>query len=312
MSVPAQLPTVDERLDMLDGLIYADGFDCAATLDELCRYSRTVVGPHELEAVLQERTLRAVVAERDGMYCLSERPGLLAERRARIARARRLRARARRVARLLRHVPFVRGLLLTGSVAADNARAGADVDILVIVARERLGLVFLVLGSASRLVGRRMFCPNYYLCEGHLEVGPRTLYVAREVAQATGLVGDAAVLRQANAWVGEVLPAASNGQQPGGMRARVTRLQRILERPLRGALGGRLEQGARRLAQARLQAHYAAVDERVPAEASAALAAGTALRFHRGGRDERALERHAATRARLSQQLERLDARSGA
>src|SRR5207302_2361686 len=37
-------PMNDERLDLLDALVYGDAFDCAVTLDELWRYSRVAIG----------------------------------------------------------------------------------------------------------------------------------------------------------------------------------------------------------------------------------------------------------------------------
>src|SRR5205823_4190237 len=131
----------------------------------------------------EDGVLRELVRESNGIYCLAARSDLLAERPERRQRAHRLRRRARRVARVLRYVPFVRGLLLTGSTAADDAAEEADVDMLVIVAPRRLANVFVLLGSASRLLGRRLFCPNYYVSEDHLVMGPRTLYVAHEIVQ---------------------------------------------------------------------------------------------------------------------------------
>ena len=304
MSAPAAIGS-EEHLAVLDGLIYADGFDCAPTLDELCRYSRRLVDREELARLLRDDVvLSRLVDERDGMYCLAGRSELLDERGARIERARRLRRRARRAAGVLRHVPFVRGLLLTGSVAADNARPDADADVLVIVAPRRLALVFVILGSVSRLLGRSLFCPNYYLCDGQLEVGPRTLYVAREIAQADALVGSTAPLLEANPWVRELLPAAADGDAAAAAHdAGPRRLQRLFEHPLRGRLGDRLERRARRLAGRRLEVHYAAAGERVPADAADALSTGRSLRFHRGRRDALALDRHARMRARLSQEL---------
>ena len=42
----------DALLDLVDGLIYADAFDCALTLDELRRYARRRVGREELARAL--------------------------------------------------------------------------------------------------------------------------------------------------------------------------------------------------------------------------------------------------------------------
>ncbi|MGH2956746.1 MAG: hypothetical protein ACRDL6_07115 [Solirubrobacterales bacterium] len=298
------------RLDLLDAVIYADVFDCAVTLDELWRYSRTELGREALVINLREDPfLAGIVLERGGFYCLYGREDLVAERPARIERARRLERRARRVARVVRHLPFIRGLALTGSAAARDAGEGADADMLVVVAEERLGMVFFMLASASRLLGRRILCPNYYVREGLFPPGRGNLYQARELAQARNLLTDAPPGRDGLGWVNELLPNARVQTAPESCRA--TRVQRLLERSLRGRLGDRLERAGRRVALARLRAHHGGAGERVPPEVREDFVAGRALRFHRGRVEETTLERYRERRAEVARRLEWL-AREGA
>jgi predicted nucleotidyltransferase len=276
----------DERLDLLDALIYGDVFDCAVTLDELRRYARSAIDREELRRRLDHDPL---VVERDGLYCLAGREELLARRPERMRRAATLERRARRVAHVLRHAPFVRGLALTGSAAAGDAGADDDVDLFVTVAPGRLGSAFVVLGSLSRLVGRRLFCPNYYVCEGRLELSTGNLYLARELAQARPLAGDGAALWQANPWLRETFP---NAEPPVAGRPGRTRVQMLLE----ALLPDGFERWARGVARRRLQAHYGSV----PADVAEAFAAGAALRFHGSGVAGRTLERYAGRRAELA------------
>ena len=273
-------------LDAIDAVLYGDVFDCAVTLDEAWRYARV---PVEREELARRLHVDPLVAEGAGLYCLAGREELLARRRERMRNAARLERRARRVALVLRHFPFVRGLALTGSAAAGDAGADDDVDLLVTVAEDRLGTVFVVLGSMSRLLGRRLFCPNYYVCEGRLGFGPANLYLARELAQARPLTGDGAALWRANPWLEETFP---NAEPPVGGASAGSRLQRALE----ALLGGRFEPWAGRVTRRRLRAHYGAV----PAEVEEAFAAGVALRFHGSGVAARTLERHRARRLELA------------
>jgi hypothetical protein len=309
MTGPAASPVTDSRLRLLDALIYADTFDCAATLDEIWRYSSAPIERRALEHKLRDDpVLRRIVFERDGLYCFRDRPGLLDERPGRIDQARHLQRRARRSARLIRHLPFVRGLGLTGSAAADDATAEDDPDLLVIVAEGRLGTVFLLLGTTSRLLGRRLFCPNYYLCEARYAIPPGSVYLAREIAQVRSLAGDADVLLAANPWVVDVFPNALEPEPalerplPAGSRVRG-----LLEAPLRGALGERIERWARGVAAERLQAHYGGFGEDVPPDVAEGLEAGTSLRFHGRGFDRTAVERYDARRAEIAEELSRAD-----
>ena len=308
MRVASRSPDVDVRLQLLDGLIYGDVFDCALTFDELWRYGRAPIDRQALRRWLREDlSLRRLVVERDGFYGFADRsPALLTRRPARIQRARRLERRARRVANVLRHVPFVRGVALTGSAAADHAADGADVDLMLIVASSRVGTVFLMLGSASRLLGRRVFCPNYYVCEGHVATGPTSLYVARELAQARILVGGGAI-PECDPWLAEVFPNAPTAVGKLAGRGGAAGLQRVLEAPLRGRLGGWLERRARTIADARLRAHYGARGEDVPPEVATSLAAGRALRFHGGRTEETTLGRYVERREEIAARLRALD-----
>ena len=54
MSVAEPNAHEDRRLAALDGLLYADGFGCALTLEELWRYSAVPVERDELRRLLDD------------------------------------------------------------------------------------------------------------------------------------------------------------------------------------------------------------------------------------------------------------------
>lgn len=301
MTAVAPRTPIAEALELVDAAVYADVFGSAVTLEELWRYARRPVG----RAGLEHRLPVGVLVERDGLYCLAGREDLLGRRFAAERRAEQLERRALRVARRLRHVPFVRGLVLTGSAAAGTAKAGADVDVLVVVADGRLSLVFTLLASMSRLTSRRAFCPNQYLAESALELERRDLYVAREVVQAKPLAGCGDALRRANGWVEALLPNAWAAPVPTDALPCGGRVQRALERPLRGRLGDRLERQLRRLAHARLRAHHRVFGTAIPPETAARLDAGQELRFHAEPWTQSALERYERRREELAARLAR-------
>jgi Nucleotidyltransferase domain len=202
------------------------------------------------------------------------------------------------LARLLRHFPFVRGLVLTGSVSADDAREHADIDLLVIVAPGRLGTAFLLLGPASRLLGR-LFCPNWYVTADQLGVAPASSYIGREFAQARPLAGGADPLREANPWLIDRFPNAVGPPTADRPLQASTRLSRLLEASLRGSVGERVERWGRRVAHARLSAHYRCLDQDVPLEVAASFDAGIALRFHGYRYDQRTTVAYAARRTEV-------------
>jgi hypothetical protein len=298
--------TVDVCLDLIDAAVYGDLFDCAVTAEELWRYSRIPIGREEFwRRIADNPALGSTLRERDGLYCIVGRDSLLDLRPKRRERATKLQRRARLVARLLRHVPFVRGLFLTGSAGAEDAPHDADVDLLVLVKPGRLAIVFTVLGILSRLISRRVFCPNHYLSTANVALdGRRDLYVAREVVQAYPLTGEADALRVANAWVDSLLPNSSTRHArsrplPGG---RV--IQRLLEWPMRGRLGDTLERALGPLALARLRNHHGRWDSSVPADVIEDFESGIQLRFHGPPENQSVIARYERRREEIAAHLE--------
>lgn len=293
----------DERLDLIDGAIYADVFDCAVTLDELWRYSRLPLRREELERRLEsDPALTLALSARDGLYCLGGREELLRLRPERRDRARRLQRRARRVARVVQCLPFVRGTLLTGSAGADDADDGADVDLLVLVEPGRLSVTFTLLGGLSRVLGRRVLCPNHYLATSHMALeGERDLYLARELAQAYPLTGQAGELLAANDWVRGLLPNVS--PRALAVSSRRPLLQRLVEWPLRGRLGDALERRLQILALARLRRHHGSQGAPVPGDIVVDLRRGAQLRFHGLEERETVLKSYERRRAELAARL---------
>ncbi len=298
------MSAVADALDLIDAVVYADLFDCAVTQDEVWRFSRVRISREQLADDLDRPEWSGALYERQGYYCLRGREELVDSRPVRRERALRLQKRARRVARWLQHVPFIRGALLTGSVAADDATPDADVDLLVMVAPERLALVFAVLAPLSRLLSRKLFCPNYYLSTDHVTLGRRSHYIARELVQARPLVGGAAAVLEANDWVEAFLPNAAPTGEPGPPLPGGRILQRLLEAPVRGALGDRLEGWAQKLALSRLQHHHGEAGQAVPAEVVRQLRSEVELRFHESDEINRLGERYEARRAEVGRMLQ--------
>jgi hypothetical protein len=275
-------------IDVVDAVVYADIFDCAAREDDVWRFSRVALERGALGERLAE--LDGLIERRDGFVCLAGREDVLAGALERRRRAARLHRRARCVARVLQHAPFVRGLLLTGSAAAGEAAPGADPDLLVLVAPGRIGTAFALLGPLARLTGGHVLCPNHYRSVAHPAVEQRDLYVARELAQAWPLAGEASGFLEANTWMRELLPNAA----PRGGEVRALPLGRALQRVAEALLPSRLESRMRRIAHNRLGVHHHGAP---PADVLAALEAGIELRFHASQAHERALEGYAARRA---------------
>lgn len=228
-------------------VLYSDLFDFPLTDDELRRYLTARCPPDgafddALDGLIPDRLVR-----RDGYLTLPGRERTIDIRRRRTRDHDARWEPAARYARWLRHVPFVRMVAVCGSQAAGNPRADADIDFFIITAPGRLWTVQIVAMALRRIASLLAVpvCPNYFLTTESLEVTPRDLYHAREIAQTVPLWGDEAYrrFRAANRWVDELLPNLAHADD---RRERLVDTARprgagALEWLLKGHLGTALE-----------------------------------------------------------------------
>ena len=118
---------------------------------------------------------------------------------------------ATEIVNLLKLIPTIEAVFLTGSVAVKNAKKNADVDLMIITSSNTAwltrGVVFLFLKIIKKF--KNPICPNIFLDLNHLEIKEKNLYTAHEVLQAKCLYDRSKVSKKwldANKWVKEYLP----------------------------------------------------------------------------------------------------------
>ncbi len=234
---------------ILQTLLYSDLFDYPLTPDEVARYLIGVPGTADQVRACLTRTryLAGRIIELDGYLALRGRDSLIARRHAQAATSDRLWRRARRFVRVLRLLPFVRMIAITGALSMNNSGAGDDIDVLIVTAPDRVWLtraLAVALVYAGKLAGDTL-CPNYVISEKALALDRHTLFVAHEFAQMVPVYGAAVYDRMcaANGWITALLPNAlpapiERDQQPGAIGRAI---KAGLERLLSGRLGEALD-----------------------------------------------------------------------
>lgn len=194
-------------------ILYADIFHFPLTEAEIHHFLIGQAATRgETHAALEHSAwLRHTLTCTDGYYTLSEGEALIRQQRE--AASARLWPLAERYGRLLAHLPFVRMVALTGSLAMHNPRhAHDDIDYLLVTTPGRVWLTRLLAVIVVRLARLRGvdLCPNFVLAETALQQERQDLYMAHEVIQMIPLAGfglyDA--MRQANRWADAYLPNA--------------------------------------------------------------------------------------------------------
>ena len=126
---------------------------------------------------------------------------------------------AHRVGESLQKIPFIEAIFVTGSLAMNNCKSDADIDLMLITSPNSLWLtrllVYLQIHSFRRhphvTSAPDRVCDNLYLDIKNLELRIRNLYTAHEILQAKCIFDRSNIHQQfltANSWVKSYLPIA--------------------------------------------------------------------------------------------------------
>ncbi len=229
---------------ILETLAYSDIFEYPLRADEVHRYLPLRANLDDVQSGLNRAPH---VDSKNGFYFLAGRAHLVDIRLQRADASLRPYNWSHRLGRILSLIPFVRMVGLTGSLAMLNLSKAADMDFMLVTAPNRLwtARAFAVtFGRFMRLFGHRI-CVNLLVTENALLWPQHDLYSAHEMCQMIPITGLDVYhdLRNINQWTERFLPNAikKNSRNSPVRAIRVKILQPILEIPLRGKLGDKLE-----------------------------------------------------------------------
>jgi hypothetical protein len=224
-----------------------DGFDYPLTAAEVHRYLIGVPATQaQVETILGNgRLIPHQLSRHEIYFMLPGREEIADIRQQRQAIAQQMWPQALKYGRLIAHLPFIRMVSVTGSLAVNNTIAGADIDYLVVTENGRLWLARAFVILIVRLAAQWgvSLCPNYFLSQRALHIDNQNLYTAHELVQMIPLTGLEVYyhLQKANNWIGYYLP---NAFWPGNHQDYTPPAypRRWLELTLGTAIGTRLEQ----------------------------------------------------------------------
>lgn len=246
---PLEATELDQAVEA--ALVYADLFDAPLSAEDVWRYLPGVVATREAVQVVL-----ALVPAEAAHHFLPTRRAVVAQKQWRAEASRRLWQQARRFGHVLRCLPFVELVAVTGSLAVDNADDGDDVDLMLVVRPGRLWSVralAIVVARLARLLGGARLCPNYLVASTNLALRQQDLFVAHELFQMVPLHGAETYRRllAENAWARVLLPNAEPRAVPADPPPAFPR--RLAEWLLGGAVGEWIERWEARRKIARFQ-----------------------------------------------------------
>lgn len=280
ISLPRPLPASAEHpiaelnasQAILRALAYADIFDQALSITALYAFLEAPdITPELFQQTLQTLQTAGMISRDGDLVMLAGREKLVNSWQRRQKQSARKQQSARRYTALIRCLPFVRMVAITGSLAVQNAEAPDDIDLFLIAAPGRVwltrALTILVVHLAA-LSGVTL-CPNYLIASDALELTERNLYTARELTQMQPLYGMLwhRRLRACNRWTGAYLPNTGCVSSPAALPLDHLPTPALLakalgERLLGGRIGAALERWEmRRKVRKLLQTHPAGASE---------------------------------------------------
>lgn len=231
---------------LLRTLAYFDLFRHPLRTEEVLRFMCPPAHAAQVGPLLHELTEQGCLEHTDGFFGLADVHDAVAKRREENARALSRMARAHRMSRFIGRFPFVRGVMLSGSISKGCLAVDGDIDYFVITAPGRLWIARTLLVAYKKvflLNRRRDFCVNYFVDTEHLAIEDRNLFTAIELLTLVPTYGSrtCSAFFAANGWASALLPNAplpDTAQAPDGDGP----VKRMTERLLRNGLADEMDE----------------------------------------------------------------------
>lgn len=169
-------------------LLYSDVFRHPLTLHELHDNLAIQNGREDkLKEVLDSLVDQNLIKNGQGYYHIDLEQERILSRERDNRRARLYFHLARIFKSIIAAVPYVRAVILTGSISKGVIPPKGDVDYLIITKPGRLWLcrtLLILFKKVFLLNSRKFFCLNYFIDTDHLEITDRNMFTATEIAYA--------------------------------------------------------------------------------------------------------------------------------
>jgi len=139
-----------------------------------------------LEA-LENRNLSFYLGEENGFYFLKKRENIIQTRIERQKISDEMWKKVKKIIKWLPIIPCLRLVLISGSLAIDNAGQASDIDLLIAVKHKRIWTTRLLVTLFFQIIGQRRhgrkiqdrFCLNHYITDKSLKINLFSLYTAQ-------------------------------------------------------------------------------------------------------------------------------------
>ena len=225
-------------------LLYFDLFKHPLRISEISNYSEFGLEPiqNALDRLCKEKLIKSW----QSYYFINHNESSVSRRLEGEKHAVKALTKARWFSGLMARFPFVRGILLSGSISKNYMDKQADIDYFIITAPGRMWIsrTFLILFKKIFLFNsHKYFCVNYFVTEETLQIPNRNLFTATELAFLIPTYNTSLYhkLMDENNWYRQYYPQLSLRDERWINKKNKYFLKPFLENLLSGSIGEKLD-----------------------------------------------------------------------
>ncbi len=202
--------SIKEEKAFLLALSYFDIFNYPLTLEEVVRFSPASIN-FEITSVIEKLVEQKMIFRFDQFYSQQNDPSLAQRRVSGNLLAKEKMTTAAKFTKIIAAFPFVRAVMLSGSISKGYMDEKSDIDYFIITTPGRLWIVRTMLALFRRLIlfnSHKNLCTNYFIDSNHLEIQEKNIFSATELITLKKMHGKKWINEfcQANTWASSFFP----------------------------------------------------------------------------------------------------------
>lgn len=231
---------------VLRTLAYFDVFSYPLTIEELYKFVSIKTSKFDIQESLASLISNNVVYKKLDFYSISESEVVFEDRNIDNQSAANSMPVAIERARHIKKYPFVKDVLISGSLSKGVMKDNSDFDYFIVAAAKRIWICKFFLKMYKFIFlknSRDQFCMNYFISEDDLFISEQNIFTAIELTTLIPVDGThyKDELLRINSWVKKILPQAYELQDENSNSSSrdLTRIEKLLN----GRIGDLLDRG---------------------------------------------------------------------
>lgn len=254
--------------EMIKTLLYFDIFHYPLTKEEILFFSPSLCTADQVDMALLELLEKGLIHKFERFYSLQDDHSLIDRRIAGNKLATDKLKTANKISKLISWFPFVRSVMLSGSISKGYMDEKSDIDFFIVTAPGRLWITRTLLVLFKRIFlfnSHRIFCVNYFIDTENLEIEEKNLFTAIESITLVPTYGEKCYYEfwTNNEWVQQFFPNASP-RDTATMQNGNTLMKTMAEKMFSNRIGNAIDQYFMQLTLKRWQTlfskHYSQKD----------------------------------------------------